>query len=314
MFNISVILCSYNGEKYIEEQLDSLKKQSVFINEYIICDDNSLDNTCDIIENYIEKNPELNIKLFRNSKNKGVIKNFEFGLKQASGDYIAFCDQDDVWLPNKIELSLDKIKEMEEIYGKNIPLLVHTDLIVVDENLDIISQSFFKQEGLNVYKDENVLKALFLQNNLVGCTMLFNKIAKNLSLPFPEHIIMHDYWLGLVVACKGKIEFINQETIKYRQHKENVVGAKTYISKNSLKKIFNKDYLNKSINSVIIQNKELVNYKSGSLVKNNNWFIEALKAIEKNNISRMIKLRIHKHGILRNIILYIFFMIRKFDL
>lgn len=314
MNTISVIICTYNGEKYIEEQLNSLKRQSIFIDEYIICDDNSLDNTCNIIENYIKKNPELNINLFRNSKNKGVIKNFEFGLKQASGDYIAFCDQDDVWLPNKMELSLNKIQEMEEKYGKNMPLLVHTDLVVVDENLDIINQSFFKQEGLNVYKDENILKALFLQNNLVGCTMFFNKIAKNLSLPFPEHIIMHDYWLGLVVACKGKIEFINQGTIKYRQHKKNVVGAKTYISINSLKKIFNKNYLDKSINSVIIQNRELVNYKSGILVKNNNWFIEALKAIEENNIIRMIKLGIHKHGILRNIIVYVYFMIRKFDL
>ena len=76
MSNISVVICTYNGKKYIKEQLDSLKRQTVFIDEYIICDDNSLDNTCDIIENYIEKNPELNIKLFRNNKNKGVYKEF----------------------------------------------------------------------------------------------------------------------------------------------------------------------------------------------------------------------------------------------
>lgn len=312
MSNISVVICTYNGKKYIKEQLDSLKRQTVFIDEYIICDDNSLDNTCDIIENYIEKNPELNIKLFRNNKNKGVIKNFEFGLKQASGDYIAFCDQDDVWLPNKIELSLNKIQEMEEKYGKNVPLLVHTDLVVVDENLDIINQSFFKQEGLNVYKDKDILKALFLQNNLVGCTIVFNRIAKILSLPFPEHIIMHDYWLGLVVACKGKIEFINQGTIKYRQHKENVVGVKKYISYTALKKIFDKKYLDKSISSIIKQNKDLINFKSGFLLDNNEWVFKALNALEKNNIIEMIKLGVHKHGILRNIVLYGYFISKKF--
>lgn len=312
MNNISIIICTYNGEKYIEEQLNSLKKQSVYINEYIICDDNSSDNTCIIVNRYIEKNPELNIKLFRSEKNKGVIRNFEFGLKQSNGDYIAFCDQDDVWLPNKIEVSLDKIKEMEQKYGKEMPLLVHTDLLVVDEDLNVISSSFFRQEGLKVYKNEAVLKALFLQNNLVGCTMFFNKIAKEVSLPFPKHIIMHDYWLGLVVASKGEIEFINQKTIKYRQHKKNVVGAKKYISFQSLKKVFNKDYLNRSINSIILQNRALVNFKSGILIKDNDWFLKALKMLEKNNIIGMLRLGVHKHGILRNIILYIFFLTKKF--
>lgn len=312
MNNISVIICTYNGEKYIEEQLNSLKEQSVFINEYIICDDNSSDNTCVIVNRYIEKNPELNIKLLKNGKNRGVIRNFEFGLNQASGDYIAFCDQDDVWLPNKIEISLNKIKEMEQKYGKKIPLLVHTDLLVVDEDLEIINSSFFLQEGLKVYKNEEVLKALFLQNNLVGCTMFFNKIAKELALPFPKHIIMHDYWLGLVVASKGKIEFVNQKTIKYRQHKKNVVGAKNYISFKSLKKVFDKKYLDKSINAIIMQNKEVVNFKSGFLVENNKWFLEALNALEKNNVIDMIKLKVHKHGILRNIVLYSFFVLKKY--
>lgn len=309
--SISIVLCTYNGAKYIEEQLESLKRQSIFINEYIICDDNSSDNTCIKIEKYKEKNPELNIKLFKNSVNKGVIKNFEFGLNRASGDYIAFCDQDDVWLPNKIKDSLNKMKKMEKEYGINMPLLVHTDLCVVDENLKIINNSFYKKEKIKIYRGKDVFKALFLKNSVVGCTMMINKTAKNLVLPFPKNIIMHDYWIALVVASIGRVEFLNKSTIKYRQHKDNLVGSKKYFSLEMLKKVFNKDFIEKSIQLNIIQNEELLKFKSGKLIKNNRWFIAALISIKNKDIFNMIRLGIHKSGLLRTLILYIYCILRK---
>jgi hypothetical protein len=139
-------------------------------------------------------------------------------------DYIMLCDQDDVWLPNKIEKSLRKIKQMEAIHGKETPLLVHTDLIVTDEDLNIISPSFKK--AMKADYNRTSLNQQIIQNTLTGCTVIYNRALAEKINAEPKYMVMHDWWLMLIASAFGRIGHIDDATVLYRQHRKNEVGAK----------------------------------------------------------------------------------------
>jgi glycosyltransferase involved in cell wall biosynthesis len=220
--SVEVLLSTYNGEKYLEEQIDSIVGQSHSDWRLLIRDDGSKDGTVEIIKNYGDKYPEKMI-VVESEGNIGVIKSFETLCRSATADYLMFCDQDDVWLPTKIERSLSHLLALENKYGSQKPLLVFSDMIVTDESLKTICDSFWFYSDLN---PENVgLNKLLMKNVAAGCSMIFNRALLNMALPIPTDAIMHDYWFMLVAASFGRISHFDDKTVYYRQHSGNRIGA-----------------------------------------------------------------------------------------
>lgn len=223
---IAILLGTYNGNLYLREQLDSLYKQTIQDFHIYIRDDGSADETKAIINEYAADYP--NITVLNDTKgNVGSKQNFELLLSFAQADYYMFCDQDDVWLPNKIEVSLARMKQLEQQYG-NIPLLVHTDLMVVDGLLNVINDSFWRYSYINPQIVDKNIYYMGISNSVTGCTILMNEKAKEVSLPFHQHVLMHDAWVALCVMKYGRIDYITEPTMKYRQHGDNVLGAIKY--------------------------------------------------------------------------------------
>ena len=219
---ITLLLSTYNGEKYLQEQIDSFSSQSHKNFRLIARDDGSSDKSKEILVSN-------GIDLLSSDRNVGVKKSFslllEHALKETSSEYFMFGDQDDVWDEEKIGKTFKKMKEMENKYP-NIALLVHTDLEVVDKNLQTIDKSFWHFE--NIDPSCNDFNRLLIQNTITGCTVMINRKLAELALPIPHEAIMHDWWLGLVASKFGKIAYIDEPLIKYRQHGNNSIGAKGF--------------------------------------------------------------------------------------
>ena len=205
---ISVSMATYNGEKYLQEQLDSILTQTIPAYEIVIVDDCSTDNTWQILHEYAVNYPQ--IKIYQNNDNCGVAKTFDCALSMVSGDYIALADQDDVWVPQKLEVLVANI-------GEN--LLIHSDAYVVDGTLQIINSSFL---GTKVFTKKN--SNYFVFNDVHGCTALIKRELLELALPIPEGFYLHDHYLAIFAAALKKITYIDQPLIYYRQHDSNVVG------------------------------------------------------------------------------------------
>ena len=201
--NISVCMATYNGEKYIKEQLDSILSQIGENDKLIISDDSSTDNTVQIIKSFKDNR----IKIFENQKFKSPIFNFENALNNATGDIIVLSDQDDIWKANKIET----IKKYMHNYD-----LVLSDADIIDEKGNILHKSFYKLNGSKNGFIKNIVK-----NSYLGCTMAFNKKILDKSLPFPKDLPMHDWWIGLISEMYGKTYFIEDKLINYRRHGNN---------------------------------------------------------------------------------------------
>lgn len=203
---ISVCMATYNGEKYIQEQIESILSQLSFDDELIISDDMSTDKTREIIEHINDKR----IKLYLHEDNHGFVKNFENALKYANGDYIFLSDQDDIWLNNKVERCLEYLETSD---------LVISDCITINENNEIISESRIKD-----YNIKTGFWRLMIKTRYLGCCMAFNKRVLNTILPFPNNseLIEHDLWIAAVSECYFKTELIHEPLIKYRRHGKNV--------------------------------------------------------------------------------------------
>lgn len=295
MSKISILLSTYNGEKYLKAQLDSLYSQSYQDFKLIVRDDGSKDRTKEILNSY-------DIKLIDSSENVGVKKSFEKLLKYAfentNAKYFMFCDQDDVWKSDKIEKTLKKMQELENLYGNNMPLLIHTDLEVVNENLKTINHSMWQYEKIN--PKLNTLNRLLIQNTITGCTTMINSALLEKSLPISKECIMHDWWIGLVASCFGKIAYINDATIKYRQHNRNDTGSKKFDLKYISKKINFKD-----TDKYVLQAKKLLEAYEKDLDKEKTQLLEDFSSIKEKpylqRVSIILKYRLFKYGIIRNI-------------
>jgi glycosyltransferase involved in cell wall biosynthesis len=253
---IDILLPSYNGYKYLNQQIESILFQKTDVNwKLIIRDDCSENLTQDVISEYHKKHLDKIILVSNRKKNIGIIANLICLLQNSESDYILFCDQDDIWLPNKIEITYQKMLEAEEEYGKSTPILVHTDLQVVDRNLNLINSSFWNYQNLDPCPSQ-LLPRLLVQNFVTGCTMMINKPLKDLISSIPEEAIMHDWWIALVAATQGKIVHIPQPTVLYRQHQSNSIGAKKWSYNYILDRIKNIDKIRQDIQKTIIQAKK----------------------------------------------------------
>lgn len=207
MTRISVCIPTYNGEKFLKEQIDSVISQLSAEDEIVVSDDGSTDRSIEILESYNDKR----IKIHNNKQKHGVIHNIESALKNCRGEYIFLCDQDDVWVENKIQISLKALQTAD---------LVVSDCFVADENLKVIHESFYEQNN----SKSNRWLAL-LRNSYLGCCLGFNRSVLNQALPFPKHIPMHDIWIGNVAAFKFSLKFIPDKLIYYRRHGSNASTA-----------------------------------------------------------------------------------------
>ena len=251
---ISILLSTYNSEKYLNEQIDSILKQSVTNWKLFLRDDGSTDNTLNIINQYCEKNKNKIELLIDNKGNLGVDKSFMYMLSEVESDYYMFCDHDDIWLPYKIEKTMEKMKATEsDIINK--PVLIFTDLTVVDENLKIISSSMWRYSKTNPEYSKNIYY-LSVSSTVTGCTMLMNKMVKEFTLPYPEEALMHDWWIALNVAYHGVVDYIDESTILYRQHDNNRIGAEKTNKKHYLNKFFKlKKVINENVKVIKMLNK-----------------------------------------------------------
>ena len=220
---IAILLCTYNGEKYLCEQLDSLLNQSYKDYNIYIHDDGSIDNTNNILKSYQFKHSEKIHILEDNIKGRGAKNSFMWLLSKVNAEYYMFCDQDDIWLKNKVEDSFIRIKDLEYQHPQK-PITVYTDLSLIDKNGNIIFPSFWKYSNFKI-KFSNKFNFLSLKNVVTGCTMIFNNRAKQISFPINENIQMHDYSIALMTAKYGILDYIPKQTILYRQHENNVVGC-----------------------------------------------------------------------------------------
>lgn len=214
---VDLLLATYQGAEFLPEQLDSIQRQSYRRIHLIARDDGSRDHSRELLKNHV-------LQLLETQENLGCKLNFSKLLQHAKAPYICFADQDDVWLPHKVEESLDAMRKAEKIYGQNTPILVHTDLIVVDQNLKEISPSFWNYAGLNPHEHSS-FNRLLVQNCVTGCAMMINRPLADLAGDIPQEAKMHDWWLALVASAFGKIIAVNHPSILYRQHGKNTIGA-----------------------------------------------------------------------------------------
>lgn len=228
----------FNGEKYLEEQFESIASQTYKDWRLIIRDDCSTDNSFALSKVFAKKMGSKKVILYRNNTPSGSAKkNFAKLFKDAKNSkYVMCCDQDDVWKENKIEKSVEAMKELERYYGRRTPFLVHSDVEVVDSSMNEIASSMFKMSHL-LY--EPALSQLIVQNNVTGCTMFMNRpLVKGIAdIIDRDEIIMHDYLAALYAAVFGKIGVIKEPLLYYRQHDNNSVGAK---NSNSSKYLFSR--------------------------------------------------------------------------
>jgi glycosyltransferase involved in cell wall biosynthesis len=220
---IDVLMAAYNGEKYLSEQIESILRQSDRGWTLTVRDDCSTDGTLAIARDYAERHPDRIIAQERTQNTGSAKQNFLEMLLDSSAPYVMFSDDDDVWLDDKISVTLSKMRAMERDFGVDTPLLVHTDLTVADRNLTVTSRSMADSQQLD--GGESRLSRLIVQNMVTGCTVMVNRpLADLVEGPF-DGILMHDWWLAMVAAAFGRIGFVEAPTVLYRQHGRNAIGA-----------------------------------------------------------------------------------------
>lgn len=229
MAAIDILLATYNGEKYIAEQIASLRAQTFVDWRLLISDDGSTDGTLEVVREF--QLVDSRIELLPEHKPCGSSTgNFLYLLKQSTAPYVMFCDQDDVWLPEKIEYTYAKMCEVEAGFNAGLPVAVYSDATCVDENLEVIAPSHIGT--LNFDAPAFTLYRALVDNVCQGSTMLLNRalVERVLALPVPAEFPQHDYWAAAIALAEGKLAYLDERTLLYRQHANNDVGIQLKVS------------------------------------------------------------------------------------
>ncbi len=223
---VEICLATYNGEKYLANFYTSIAAQSHVDWRLLVRDDGSSDSTWGIVEKLAIEDSRV-VPIVDRFGNLGVSGNFSALLGRCTGTYVMLADQDDIWYADKIQDSLQEIRALQaRSPDQERPLLVFTDVHVVDAELNVVSESFIRMQGLESLRCPSFVQ-LLTQNVAPGCTMIMNRSLVDAALPIPAEAAMHDWWLMLVAAAIGEISFVPSATMAYRQHGTNLVGAKS---------------------------------------------------------------------------------------
>ncbi len=273
--NVDILMATYNGEKYLREQINSIINQTYNSWNLIIRDDGSKDNTLEIIEEY--KNKDDRIKLLEDGKgNLGIVKNFEELLNQSGAEFIMFSDQDDIWDEKKIEIYLEKIEK-----NQNKEILIHSDANLCDKEGNVIKKSFILSTAMRT-GIENTFFNYFVQ----GATVMITRSMKNFILPFPDEVYLHDRYIHLISELFFERVFIEKSLLLYRQHDNNQVGGKT-----ELTKLIKKRYFDTRDRKLI---EYLYNKYGNNLVENKKELMEEylkITDVKKNRMTRFLNLK-----------------------
>lgn len=255
---ISVVMATYNGEKYINEQLDSILSQTVKANEIIIIDDKSTDGTFSILEKYKSKYTNL-IQIYKNEINEGYIKTFYKAISKAKGKYIFLCDQDDVWEKNKIDIMIS--------YMKTKPyMILNSNYSLIDENGKKLKEKIFLNRNFKVSFNRKIqINEILKYNVSMGCTSVItqnmqNVIVQNIDL-LCDYAVPHDWMINIIAALNGKLGYINRKTIKYRLHEKNTIGLKRARSIEDRIKAYENSMLEKEQIGTVIRKMGISNEK-----------------------------------------------------
>ncbi len=292
--SVDIVLATYEGETYIDDLINSIFLQDYTPFRVYARDDGSTDNTFNKLKKYAEQFTQFTV--IENQEHIGIIKNFEQLLQLTKSDYILLADQDDYWFSDKISRSIRGIRKIESQFGSDTPALFFTDLQIVDQNLLKIADSFWQYKNLDP-EISQVLHKLIVRNVCPGCSMIINRALLEKTLPFPNGIIMHDWWLILSALVLGKVAYSDTPTISYRQHGKNSIGAK---KKSINQKIYNllfryRDMIDEK-NQTQYQAKLLLDQYSTNMKKED---LQILKAYSNYRIESKImhKYRCYKNGI-----------------
>lgn len=221
---VDILLATFNGARFIEEQIESLFRQTYRNWRVLARDDGSVDGTIEILRRYAERHPDQFVLITDNDGNLGYIGNFARLMEQSTATHVALCDQDDVWLPHKLATTIEKMESLERAHGPRTPLLVFTDLKVVDEKLGPVCRSLWEFGDLDPAVCGH-FNMMLLQNVVTGCTIVMNRPLVGLCLPIPGPALAHDWWIALVASAFGQSCYLSDQTVLYRQHGENQIGA-----------------------------------------------------------------------------------------
>jgi glycosyltransferase involved in cell wall biosynthesis len=255
---IDILLATHNGVCFLGEQVRSLLAQTYPHFRILARDDGSTDATAALLADLAARCPGK-IEILdstvgqvgnlphenRGGRRLGSRGNFAALLEHADADYVMFCDQDDVWLPEKIERTLRTMQDVERQSGADQPALVHTDLAVVDEALRPLGRSFWEYQHLDVRRGATINR-LLIQNVVTGCAAMANRPLVEKALPIPPEAVHHDWWFALVAATFGRVEPVEEATVLYRQHGRNQVGALRWDAAHVVRKaqtLFDRTYL-----------------------------------------------------------------------
>ena len=277
---IDILMATYNGEKYIEEQLKSIISQSCENWNLVIRDDGSDDNTLRILNEYSKRDKRIHI-ISDNKGNLGLVKNFEELMKHSTEEYIMFSDQDDAWADNKINILLQKMQETEEKMQIKKSILVHSNSYICDKELNIKKNRFISKKA-NEVKIENIFFNFIVQ----GSAIMINKELKNLSLPFFNEVYLHDRYLHLLVELFGKRVFIDKPLNYYRQHEKNLIGSSKI---NIMNEIFHRRFYHKNDRLLI---KKIYDLFSKEIELKTKEAIEAYLKITSVETGRFKKLKL----------------------
>lgn len=221
---IDILLPTYNGAAYLPEQLDSLFAQTCQEFRLLVRDDGSTDGSVEILASYAAQHVERMVIVPHDGRRLGASGNFGALLEHIEARYVMFCDQDDVWLSDKVALTLAAMRDLEQRHGEHLPLMVHTDLKVADERLALRAESFWRFSRIHPERLDRLPRVL-MQNFATGCTVMVNQPLVTLARPLPTEAMMHDWWLALVATRFGRARPLPKSTVLYRQHARNDTGA-----------------------------------------------------------------------------------------
>ena len=223
---VDILLATYNGAKYLPAQLDSILAQTHQNFRLLVSDDGSSDATVEILERYRARFGDRLVLLPHPSRGQGVVRNFEnlmaASVRDGVAHWIAFADQDDVWLPEKIARTLHALVRLQGAEPA-VPCLVHGELMVADADLRVVAPSFSRYQRMDPRQCSPL--SLLSINQVTGCTMMVNRALLQMALPLPGGTIMHDWWCALL-SGSGRRAFLVEPLILYRQHGANQLGAK----------------------------------------------------------------------------------------